>query len=100
MFLENENIINDDLDILSQILNPVEEKTLDFEEGENRVVSILFLDVKGFTAMSESMDSEEVKRTMDKVLLAFSNSIIKFGGYIDKYEGDLIMALFGSKMAA
>ena len=77
MFDINEDFIADDLDMLSEILNPVEEKTLKFEEGENRVVSILFLDVKGFTAMSESMSSEEVKRTMDKILQAFSSSIIK-----------------------
>ena len=100
MFDINEDFISNDLDMLSEILNPVEEKTLKFEEGENRVVSILFLDVKGFTAMSESMSSEDVKRTMDKILTAFSNSIIKYGGYIDKYEGDLIMALFGSKITS
>ena len=100
MFDVNKDFITDDLDMLSEILNPVEEKTLKFEEGENRVVSILFLDVKGFTAMSESLSSEDVKRTMDKILTAFSNSIIKYGGYIDKYEGDLIMALFGSKITS
>ena len=98
MFDINDSFIRDDLDALSEILNPVEEKTIKFEDGENRVVSILFLDVKGFTAMSEKMSPEEVKRIMDKILTAFSNSIIKFGGYIDKYEGDLIMALFGSKI--
>ncbi|MCK5760613.1 MAG: hypothetical protein KAH33_04925, partial [Candidatus Delongbacteria bacterium] len=80
MFDINKDFIEDDLDMLSEILNPVEDKTLKFEEGENRVVSILFLDVKGFTAMSESMSSEDVKRTMDKILTAFSNSIIKYGG--------------------
>ena len=92
-----DDLIQDDLDILAEILNPVQDKTPEFEEGENRVVSIFFLDIKGFTSMSEKMTSEDIKRTMDKVLTAFSNSIIKYGGYIDKYEGDLIMALFGSK---
>ncbi|MCK4979962.1 MAG: hypothetical protein KAS62_06180, partial [Candidatus Delongbacteria bacterium] len=62
MFDINEDFIADDLDMLSEILNPVEEKTIKFEDGENRVVSILFLDVKGFTAMSEKMSPEEVKR--------------------------------------
>ena len=96
----NESYITDDLDMLSEIFNSVEEQTIKLEEGENRVVSILFLDVKGFTAMSEKMDSESVKRTMDKILTTFTNSILKFGGYIDKYEGDLIMALFGSKITS
>ena len=96
----NESYITNDLDMLSEIFNPVEEQTIKLEEGENRVVSILFLDVKGFTAMSEKMDSESVKRTMDMILTTFTNSILKFGGYIDKYEGDLIMALFGSKITS
>jgi len=96
----NESYITDDLDMLSEIFNPVEEKTIKLEEGENRVVSILFLDVNGFTSMSEKMGSENTKRTMDKILTTFTNSIIKYGGYIDKYEGDLIMALFGSKITS
>ncbi len=94
------DIVSDDLEKLSEIFNPVDKKTADFEEGENRTVSILFLDVKGFTAMSEKMSSEDVKRIMDKILTALSNSILKFGGYIDKYEGDLIMALFGSRITS
>ena len=94
----NSKLVQDDLDIISEIFNPVDQKTIKFEEGENRVVSVLFLDVKGFTSMSEKMNSEEVKSTMDKILTVFTNSILKFGGYIDKYEGDLIMALFGSKI--
>ena len=94
----NSKLVQDDLDIISEIFNPVDQKTIKFEEGENRVVSVLFLDVKGFTSMSEKMNSEEVKSTMDKILTVFTNSILKFGGYIDKYEGDFILALFGSKI--
>jgi len=100
MFNINDSFITDDLAALAEILNPVAEQTLKLEEGENRVVSVLFLDIKGFTAMSEKMKPEEVKLTMDKVLTVFTNSILKYGGYIDKYEGDLIMALFGCKSAS
>ncbi|MCD4819173.1 MAG: tetratricopeptide repeat protein, partial [Candidatus Cloacimonetes bacterium] len=98
MFEEKwQNLIEDDLDKLSEIINPIQEKTLKLEEGENRIVSIFFLDIKGFTSMSEKLHPEEVKRIIDRIFKVFTNVILKYGGYIDKYEGDLIMALFGSK---
>ncbi|MCD4819868.1 MAG: tetratricopeptide repeat protein, partial [Candidatus Cloacimonetes bacterium] len=92
-----QKLLEDDLDILSEIINPVQEKTLKLEDGENRIVSILFLDIKGFTAMSEKLHHEKVKQIIDRIFKVFTNVILKYGGYIDKYEGDLIMALFGSK---
>lgn len=90
-------LLEDDLGKLSEIINPVAEKTIKLEEGENRIVSMFFLDIKGFTSMSEKLHSEEVKRIINRVFKVFTNVILKYGGYIDKYEGDLIMALFGSK---
>ncbi len=95
-----QNLIEDDLDKLSEIINPVKEKTIKLEEGENRIVSIFFLDIKGFTAMSEKLQSEQVKRIIDRIFKVFTNVILKYGGYIDKYEGDLIMAHFGSKITS
>ncbi|MCK4815998.1 adenylate/guanylate cyclase domain-containing protein, partial [bacterium] len=89
---EWQNILTDDLDKLSQIISPVKEKTVKLEEGENRIVSIFFLDLKGFTKMSEKLHPEKVKRIIDKIFKVFTNVILKYGGYIDKYEGDLIMA--------
>ncbi|MCK4654939.1 MAG: adenylate/guanylate cyclase domain-containing protein, partial [Candidatus Cloacimonetes bacterium] len=97
---EWQNILADNLDKLSQIISPVKEKTVKLEEGENRIVSIFFLDLKGFTKMSEKLHPEKVKRIIDKIFKVFTNVILKYGGYIDKYEGDLIMALFGSKQTS
>ncbi len=50
--------------------------------------------------MSEKLHPEKVKRIIDKIFKVFTNVILKYGGYIDKYEGDLIMALFGSKQTS
>jgi tetratricopeptide (TPR) repeat protein/class 3 adenylate cyclase len=86
------------LEEIAKIINPVLEKTIALEEGENRLVSIFFLDIRGFTAMSEKLHSEQVKRIIDKVFVIFSNVITKNGGFINQYEGDKIMAFFGSKI--
>ncbi|KAA3600854.1 MAG: tetratricopeptide repeat protein [Calditrichaeota bacterium] len=74
-------------------------QTVKLQEGERRIVSILFADIKGFTSLSEKLDPEQVRNILDKLLKLFSNCIEKHGGYIDKYEGDLVMALFGAKSA-
>ncbi len=65
--------------------------------GERRKIAILFLDLHGFTTLSEFLDPEEIKGVIDEIFTIFSDLIEKYHGYIDKYEGDLIMALFGAK---
>ena len=81
-------------------IEEVDEKTLKLKEGERRMVSILFADIKGFTSMSEKLDHEEVQSVIDKLMKIFSHSVEVFGGYVDKYTGDQIMALFGAKHAS
>ena len=73
--------------------------TLKLKEGERREVCILFADVKGFTDLSEKLDHEEVQNLLDKLMQLFSARIKFYGGYVDKYEGDLVMALFGARVA-
>lgn len=68
--------------------------------GERRAVAVLFLDLKGFTAISEKMDPEELHKIIDQCFKIFTRDIEKFGGYLDKYEGDRIMALFGAKKSS
>ncbi len=68
-------------------------------EGERREVAILFADIKGFTALSERLDPEQVQAVLDRLLQLFTRAIKQNDGYIDKYEGDLVMALFGAKAA-
>ncbi len=64
--------------------------------GERREVASLFIDLHGFTAMSEELDHETVHRLSSGIMRALSRTIEAHGGYLDKYEGDKIMALFGA----
>ena len=62
---------------------------------ERRLITILFADISGFTALSFKLDPEEVRDVVN-ICFEFLNSvIIKHGGTIHKYEGDLVIALFG-----
>ncbi|MGC9367771.1 MAG: tetratricopeptide repeat protein [bacterium] len=70
---------------------------LNLQEGERRNVTILYADLKGFTSLSEILDPEQLREIADRILQLFTISIKKYGGYVDKYEGDLVMALFGAK---
>jgi class 3 adenylate cyclase/predicted ATPase/tRNA A-37 threonylcarbamoyl transferase component Bud32 len=62
---------------------------------ENRLCTILFADVSGFTALSEKLPPEEVKDIIDGCFAAMTTVIEKHGGYVDKYIGDCVMAVFG-----
>lgn len=68
--------------------------------GERREVAILFLDIQGFTALSENLDHETVHRLTTSLMGALSRIIENYGGYVDKFEGDRVMALFGAREAA
>ncbi|MCK5785059.1 MAG: tetratricopeptide repeat protein [Candidatus Sabulitectum sp.] len=69
-------------------------------EGERRKVAILFLDLAGFTSLSQSLDHEVLHNIMNRLLGFLSSVVESFGGYVDKFEGDSIMALFGAKHSA
>ena len=93
----------DDLDQLihaDPFLRAKTAQNLHLKEGERREVAILFADCHGFTALSERLDHETVHTLMDKLMQLFTSRIKHFGGFIDKYEGDLVMALFGAKVAS
>ncbi len=67
--------------------------------NERRDVTVLFADVSGFTAMSEKLDPEEVHSIMNLVFEGLGLAIREEDGYIDKYIGDNVMALFGAPVA-
>ncbi len=66
---------------------------------ERRVATVLFGDLVGFTAMSENLDPETVKRTVDRCFGRLAEDIVAFGGRVDKVVGDGIVALFGAPVA-
>jgi adenylate cyclase len=67
--------------------------------GERRDVAVLFLDISGFTALAERLDFELVHHLVNGIMQAFSGIVSAGGGYVDKLEGDRIMALFGAEQA-
>jgi predicted ATPase/class 3 adenylate cyclase len=68
-------------------------------EQQRKQLAVLFADVSGFTAMSETMDPEEVSATMNALWARLDGAIIANGGRIDKHIGDAVMALFGAPTA-
>jgi len=81
----------------SQLLSSLEkESILDVELGDQveKEMSILFSDIRSFTALSESMTPEENFGFINSYLSIMGPLVRKHHGYIDKYVGDSIMALF------
>jgi class 3 adenylate cyclase/tetratricopeptide (TPR) repeat protein len=66
---------------------------------ERRQVTVLFADVSGYTAMSERMDPEDVKGLIDRCLRRLGDEVDRYGGTVDKYIGDNVMAIFGAPVA-
>ena len=64
-------------------------------ESERKHVTALFSDMCDYTALSEKLDPEEVKEITRKIFGDISNIVAKYDGFIEKYAGDSVMALFG-----
>jgi class 3 adenylate cyclase/tetratricopeptide (TPR) repeat protein len=68
-------------------------------EGERKLVTVMFADVAGFTALSEKLDPEDVHRIMDSCCRILVDEIHRFEGTVGEFRGDGIMALFGAPIA-
>src|SRR5918999_6344 len=66
---------------------------------ERRRVTVLFADLSGYTAVAERMDPEAVKTLVDGALRRLGQEVERYGGTVDKYIGDNVMALFGAPVA-
>jgi predicted ATPase/class 3 adenylate cyclase len=66
---------------------------------ERRQVTVLFADLSGYTSVAERMDPEAVKSLVDRVLMRLGQEVERFGGTVDKYIGDNVMAIFGAPVA-
>jgi class 3 adenylate cyclase/tetratricopeptide (TPR) repeat protein len=64
--------------------------------GERKHVTVLFSDLTGYTAMSEKLDPEEVKEITSRIFGEISKVVAKYDGFVEKYAGDAVMALFGA----
>jgi class 3 adenylate cyclase/tetratricopeptide (TPR) repeat protein len=66
---------------------------------ERRQVTVLFADLSGYTAVAERMDPEAVKALVDRALMRLGQEVERYGGTVDKYIGDNVMAIFGAPVA-
>jgi len=64
--------------------------------GEKKHIAVLFVDIRGFTPMSESLQPEQVVEILNEYLALTTSSIFKNGGTLDKFIGDATMAVFNS----
>ncbi len=64
--------------------------------GENRDIAVLFVDIRGFTPLSESLEPEQVVEILNEYLNLTTNSIFKNSGTLDKFIGDATMAVFNA----
>ena len=67
--------------------------------GERKELTVFFSDVAGFTPISEQLEPEELVQLLNDYLSEMSDVILDSNGYINKYEGDAIMAVFGAPLA-
>ena len=70
-----------------------------YTESDRRLVTVMFADISGFTAMSEKMDPEEVSEVMKDCFSMMGECIEEHGGTIDKFIGDCVMVLYGAPKA-
>ena len=66
--------------------------------GEKRDMTVLFCDVRGFTAMAERLDAETLTDLINRLLTPLTEAIMRRGGTVDKYMGDCVMAFWNAPL--
>ena len=72
---------------------------LETPTAERRLVCVLFADLVGFTTLSESRDPEEVRELLSKYFETCKTIITRYGGVVEKFIGDAVMAVWGAPVA-
>src|SRR6266567_2064399 len=67
--------------------------------GVSQEVTVLFADIRGFTAMSENMEASRVVEILNEYFTRVTDVIFDHGGTLDKYMGDAVMAVFGAPIS-
>lgn len=82
-----------------ELVDEMNDAPTDFSiDGENREMTVLFSDVRGFTTLSEGMDPKQLTQLMNSLLTPMTRVIHKNRGTIDKYMGDAIMSFWGAPL--
>jgi len=63
--------------------------------GERKVATAFFSDIKNFTTVSENLEPENLVAVLNEYLSVMTEIVLTYEGYLDKYEGDAIVAIFG-----
>jgi len=71
----------------------------DVPEGERKLVTVLFADIKGSTELEENLDPEEARALVDPALQLMIHAVQRYDGYVVQSTGDGIFALFGAPVA-
>jgi predicted ATPase/class 3 adenylate cyclase len=63
---------------------------------ERRLITALFADISGFTPLADRLDPEQLLEVIDPVITSLSSIVGRYEGYVDKFAGDALLALFGA----
>jgi class 3 adenylate cyclase/tetratricopeptide (TPR) repeat protein len=66
---------------------------------ERRLITALFADVSGFTSLADRLDPEQLLEVIDPVIAGLSSIVSRYEGYVEKFAGDALLALFGAPIA-
>ncbi|HET7875098.1 MAG TPA: adenylate/guanylate cyclase domain-containing protein [Methylomirabilota bacterium] len=68
-------------------------------EADRRIVTVLFADLSGFTALAERLDPEDVRAFQTDLFQEMAAAIQQYDGFVEKFVGDAVMAIFGAPVA-
>ncbi|MGI8808961.1 MAG: AAA family ATPase [Acidimicrobiales bacterium] len=68
-------------------------------DDERRLVTSLFADLSGFTPLADRLDPEQLQEVIDPLITMLSDVVARYEGYVDKYAGDALLAIFGAPVS-
>lgn len=94
-------VVDSSIAILREKLTALNQSVIAQSEqaGERKLVTVMFADISGFTALSEKNDPEQVRALVNACFSWLVPVIEKYGGTVEKFIGDEIMAMFGAPVA-
>lgn len=82
--------------VVSEILDRDDPRGALALRGKRVVATVFYSDIRGFTAMSETMTPEQIYEQLNEYFEAMCDIVFQYGGYVDKFIGDCVMAVFSA----